>query len=30
MSSTKAIDSYREAPPTGQGGLKQQSSQSGK
>lgn len=30
MSSTKAIDTYRDAPPTGQQGLKQQSSQSGK
>jgi len=30
MSSTKAIDSYREAPPTGEKGLKEQSSQSGK
>jgi len=30
MSSTKAIDTYREAPPTGEQGLKQQSSQSGK
>ncbi len=30
MSSTKAIDSYREAKPTGEGGLKQQSTQSGK
>ncbi len=27
MSSTKAIDSYREAKPTGEGGLKQNSSQ---
>jgi pilus assembly protein CpaD len=26
MSSTKAIESYREAQPTGEGGLKQQSS----
>lgn len=30
MSSTKAIDSYREAKPTGEGGLKQESTQSGK
>ena len=30
MSSTKAIDSYRTAPPTGEKGLKEQSSQSGK
>jgi pilus assembly protein CpaD len=30
MSSTKAIDSYREAPPTGEKGLKEQSSQGGK
>ena len=30
MSSTKAIDSYRDAPPTGEKGLKQQSSQNGK
>lgn len=30
MSSTKAIESYREAPPTGEKGLKEQSSQSGK
>ncbi|WP_374531838.1 CpaD family pilus assembly protein [Novosphingobium sp.] len=30
MSSTKAIDSYREAPPTGEKGLKQESTQSGK
>ncbi len=30
MASTKAIDSYREAPPTGGKGLKEQSSQSGK
>lgn len=30
MASTKAIDSYREAKPTGEQGLKQQSSQSGK
>ncbi len=30
MSSTKAIDTYREAPPSGQKGLKEQSSQSGK
>ncbi|WP_068073947.1 CpaD family pilus assembly protein [Novosphingobium lentum] len=29
MSSTKAIDSYRTAKPTGEGGLKAQSSQSG-
>ena len=30
MSGTKAIDSYRTAPPTGEKGLKEQSSQSGK
>ena len=30
MSGTKAIDSYRTAPPTGEKGLKVQSSQSGK
>ena len=30
MSSTKAIDSYREAKPTGEGGLKQNNTQSGK
>lgn len=30
MSSTKAIDSYREAKPTGEGGLKQNSTSSGK
>ena len=30
MRSTKAIDSFREAPPTGEKGLKEQSSQSGK
>ncbi|MDE2436636.1 MAG: CpaD family pilus assembly protein [Sphingomonadales bacterium] len=30
MSSTKAIDSYRGAKPTGEGGLKQESTQSGK
>ena len=30
MSSTKAIDSYREAKPTGEQGLKQQSTQQGK
>lgn len=30
MSSTKAIESYRDAKPTGDGGLKAQSSQSGK
>jgi pilus assembly protein CpaD len=30
MSSTKAIESYREAKPTGEGGLKQESTQSGK
>lgn len=30
MSSTKAIDSYREAPPSGQKGLKQESTQGGK
>lgn len=30
MSSTKAIDSYRDAKPTGEGGLKQESTQSGK
>ena len=30
MSSTKAIDSYRTTPPTGEKGLKEQSSQSGK
>lgn len=29
MSSTKAIDSYREAPPTGEKGLTKQSTQSG-
>jgi pilus assembly protein CpaD len=29
MSSTKAIESYREAPPTGEKGLKQESTQSG-
>jgi hypothetical protein len=30
MSSTKAIDSYREAKPTGEMGLKQESTQQGK
>ena len=30
MSSTKAIDSYREAKPTGEQGLKQESTQQGK
>lgn len=30
MSSTKAIDSYREAKPTGEGGLKQESTKEGK
>lgn len=30
MSSTKAIDSYREAKPTGEGGLKQSSTKDGK
>jgi pilus assembly protein CpaD len=30
MSSTKAIDSYREAKPTGEGGLKQESTKDGK
>ncbi len=30
MSGTKAIDSYREAPPTGEGGLTKQSTQGGK
>jgi pilus assembly protein CpaD len=30
MTSSKAIDSYREAPPTGEKGLKQESTQSGK
>lgn len=30
MSSTKAIDSYREAKPTGEGGLKEQSTKDGK
>lgn len=30
MSSTKAIESYRDAKPTGEGGLKQESTQSGK
>lgn len=30
MSGTKAIDSYRTAPPTGEKGLKEQSSQTGK
>ena len=30
MSSTKAIDSYRATPPTGEKGLKEQSSQGGK
>lgn len=30
MSATKAIDSYREAKPTGEGGLKQNSTQTGK
>jgi pilus assembly protein CpaD len=29
MSSTKAIESYREAKPTGEGGLKQESTQNG-
>jgi pilus assembly protein CpaD len=29
MSSTKAIDSYRQTPPTGEGGLTKQSTQSG-
>ena len=30
MSSTKAITSYREAKPTGEGGLKQTSTEGGK
>ncbi|NOU03953.1 MAG: pilus assembly protein CpaD, partial [Novosphingobium sp.] len=29
MSSTKAIDSYRKAPPTGENGIKQTSTKSG-